>query len=69
MTCAIGSDPVFPTLKQVGGGGTASGQDGMEVSGEAQQEGAGGAAFDKLKAVYVACKAREDALYYLRQCT
>ena len=36
----------------------------MAVSGEAQQEGTGGAAFDKLKTTYVACKAREDALYY-----
>ena len=36
----------------------------MAVSGEAQEEGTGGAAFDKLKAEYVACKACEDALYY-----
>ena len=36
----------------------------MAVSGEAQQEGTGGAAFDKLKTAYVACKACDDALYY-----
>ena len=46
------------------GGGTASGQDGMAVSGEAQQEETGGAAFDKLKTLYEECKACEDALYY-----
>ena len=54
----------FPDIETSEGGGTASGQDRMAVSGEAQQEGTGGAAFDKLKTVYVACKAREDALYY-----
>ena len=54
----------FPDIETSEGGGTASGQDGMAVSGEAQQKGTGGPAFDKLKAVYVACKAREDALYY-----
>ena len=58
----------FPDIETSEGGGTASGQDGKAVSGEAQQEGTGGAAFDKLKAVYVACKARGDALYYFRQC-
>ena len=36
----------------------------MAVSGEAQQEGTGGAAFDKLKTLYEECKACEDALYY-----
>ena len=54
----------FPDIETSEGGGTASGQDGMAVSGEAQQEGTGGAAFDKLKTAYVACKACEDALYY-----
>ena len=54
----------FPDIETSEGGGTASGQDRMAVSGEAQQEGTGGAAFDKLKTIYVACKAREDALYY-----
>ena len=54
----------FPDIEASEGGGTASGQDGMAVSGEAQQEGTGGAAFDKLKTAYVECKACEDALYY-----
>ena len=54
----------FPDIEKSEGGGTASGQDGMAVSGEAQQEGTGGAAFDKLKTAYVACKACDDALYY-----
>jgi hypothetical protein len=36
----------------------------MAVSGEAQQEGTGGAAFDNLKTAYQECKAYEDALYY-----
>ena len=36
----------------------------MAVSGEAQQEGTGGAAFDNLKTAYEGCKACEDALYY-----
>ena len=54
----------FPDIETSEGGGTASGQNGMAVSGEAQQEGTGGAAFDKLKTAYVACKACEDALYY-----
>ena len=54
----------FPDIETSEGGGTASGQNGMAVSGEAQQEGGGGAAFDKLKTAYVECKACEDALYY-----
>ena len=54
----------FPDIETSKGGGTASGQDGMAVSGEAQQEGTGGAAFDNLKTAYEGCKACEDALYY-----
>ena len=54
----------FPDIETSEGGGTASGQDGMAVSGEAQQEGTGGAAFDNLKTAYEECKACEDALYY-----
>ena len=54
----------FPDIETSEGGGTASGQDGMAVSGEAQQEGTGGAAFDNLKTAYQECKAYEDALYY-----
>ena len=54
----------FPDIETSEGGGTASGQDGMAVSGEAQQEGTGGAAFDNLKTAYQECKACEDALYY-----
>ena len=54
----------FPDIETSKGGGTASGQDGMAVSGEAQQEGTGGAAFDNLKTAYEECKACEDALYY-----
>ena len=42
----------FPDIETSEGGGTASGQDRMAVSGEAQQEGTGGAAFDKLKTTY-----------------
>ena len=64
MILATESTPISQTLKQVGVGDTASGQDGMAVLGEAQQEGSGGAAFDKLKTAYVECKACEDALYY-----
>ena len=54
----------FPDIETSKGGGTAFGQDGMAVSGEAQQEETGGAAFDKLKTLYEECKACEDALYY-----
>ena len=54
----------FPDIETSEGGGTASGQNGMAVSGEAQQEGTGGAAFDNLKTAYEGCKACEDALYY-----
>ena len=54
----------FPDIETSEGGGTASGQDGMAVSGEAQQEGTGGAAFDNPKTAYEGCKACEDALYY-----
>ena len=54
----------FPDIETSEGGGTASGQDRMAVSGEAQQEGTGGAAFDNLKTAYQGCKACEDALYY-----
>ena len=54
----------FPDIETSEGGGTASGQDGMAVSGEAQKEGTGGTAFDKLKTAYVACMACEDVLYY-----
>ena len=54
----------FPDIETSEGGGTASGQDGKAVSGEAQQEGTGGAAFDNLKTAYQECKAYEDALYY-----
>ena len=36
----------------------------MAFSGEAQQKGTGGAAFDNLKTAYQGCKACEDALYY-----
>ena len=54
----------FPDIETSEGGGTASGQNGMAVLGEAQQEGSGGAALDKLRTAYVECKACEDALYY-----
>ena len=47
----------FPDIETSEGWGTASGQDGMAVSGEAQQEGTGGAAFDNLKTAYEECKA------------
>ena len=46
----------FPDIETSEGGGTASGQDGKAVSGEA--------AFDNLKTAYEGCKACEDALYY-----
>ena len=51
----------FPDIETSDCGGTASGQHGMAVSGEAQQEGTGGAAFDKPKTAYEACTACEDA--------
>ena len=54
----------FPDIETSGAGETASGQDGMAVLGEAQKEGTGGTAFDKLKTAYVACMACEDVLYY-----
>ena len=53
MILATESNPISQTLKQVGVGDTASGQDGMAVLGEAQKEGTGGTTFDKLKAAYV----------------
>ena len=54
----------FPDIETSEGGGTASGQNGMAVLGEAQKEGTGGTAFDMLKTAFVACMACEDVLYY-----
>ena len=53
----------FPDIERRGGH-TASGQAGMVVLGESQEEGTGGTAFDKLKTAYVACRNSEDSFYY-----
>ena len=64
MTWATRSYPISPTLQQSAGDTGQKEGELNTVSGEAQKEGTGGTAFDKLKTAYVACMACEDVLYY-----